>query len=53
MRKRRIGLIVLAIVVGLLVLLPTAAVIYLATTESGLHIIAARIRRIGPVEIIG
>lgn len=52
MSKRRLGLIVLAVALGVLVLLPTAFVMYLATTESGLRIIAARIRRIGPVEII-
>ncbi len=52
LRKRRLGFIVLSIALGVLVLLPTAAVLYLATTESGLRIIASRIRKIGPVEII-
>jgi translocation and assembly module TamB len=51
MTKRRAGLIVLAALVGLAVLLPTGVVFYLASSESGLRLIAARVQQIGRVRI--
>jgi autotransporter translocation and assembly factor TamB len=49
--KRRLAFGLLLALLGLIVLLPTALVMVAATTETGLQIVAQRLKKVGRVQI--